>query len=163
MELLLSANFKPKRTILLAYGFDEETFGYHGAGNLSALIHSRYGDDGLAVIVDEGATFEEAWGTVFAKPGAAEKGSTNVEITIRSPGGHSSIPRDHTSIGILSELIYLLESTQYPTRLYDENPYSTQLQCLPVDIKSGSRPKTHQNSPSSVDYYSTTDDTKNIL
>ncbi|KAH9216714.1 carboxypeptidase [Leptodontidium sp. 2 PMI_412] len=129
VSLLLSANFSPRRTILLAYGFDEETFGYHGAGNLSALIHSRYGDDGLAVVVDEGASFEEAWGTVFAKPGAAEKGSTNVEITIRSPGGHSSIPRDHTSIGILSELIYLIESTQYPTRLYDENPYFTQLQC----------------------------------
>lgn len=129
MELLLSANFVPKRTLLLAYGFDEETFGYHGAGNLSAVLHSRYGDDGLAVVVDEGASFEEAWGTVFAKPGAAEKGSTNVEITIRSPGGHSSIPRDHTSIGILSELIYLIESTQYPTRLYDENPYFTQLQC----------------------------------
>lgn len=80
-------------------------------------------------MVDEGASFEEAWGTVFAKPGAAEKGSTNVEITVRSPGGHSSIPRDHTSIGILSELIYLIESTQYPTRLYDENPYFTQLQC----------------------------------
>ncbi|PVH75171.1 carboxypeptidase S [Cadophora sp. DSE1049] len=129
VEHLLSANFSPKRTLLLAYGFDEETFGYHGAGNLSAVLHSRYGDDGLAVVVDEGASFEEAWGTVFAKPGAAEKGSTNVEITVRSPGGHSSIPRDHTSIGILSELIYLIESTQYPTRLYDENPYFTQLQC----------------------------------
>ncbi|CZT42937.1 related to CPS1-gly-X carboxypeptidase YSCS precursor [Rhynchosporium secalis] len=129
IDLLLSANFIPKRTILLSYGFDEETFGYHGAGNISAVLHERYGDDGLAVVVDEGAGFEEAWGTVFAKPGAAEKGSTNVEITVRTPGGHSSIPRDHTSIGILSEMVYLIESTQYPTRLYDENPYYTQLQC----------------------------------
>ncbi|KAK0122605.1 hypothetical protein ONS96_009645 [Cadophora gregata f. sp. sojae] len=129
VELLISANFAPKRTLILAYGFDEETFGYHGAGNLSAVLHSRYGDDGLAVVVDEGASFESTWGTLFAKPGAAEKGSTNVEITVRSPGGHSSIPRDHTSIGILSEFIYLIESTQYPTRLYDENPYFTQLQC----------------------------------
>ncbi|KAL2063112.1 hypothetical protein VTL71DRAFT_6184 [Oculimacula yallundae] len=129
ISLLLDANFVPKRTILLSYGFDEETFGYHGAGNISSLLQSRYGDDGLAVVVDEGASFEEAWGTVFAKPGAAEKGATNVEITVRTPGGHSSIPRDHTSIGILSEIVYLIESTQYPTRLYDENPYYTQLQC----------------------------------
>jgi Gly-Xaa carboxypeptidase len=93
------------------------------------VLHERYGDDGLAVVVDEGAGFEEAWGTLFAKPGSAEKGSINVYVTVRSPGGHSSIPHDHTSIGILSELVYLLESTQYPTRLYEENPYFTQLQC----------------------------------
>ncbi|KUJ21139.1 carboxypeptidase S [Mollisia scopiformis] len=129
VELLLAAKFEPKRTILLSYGFDEETHGFHGAGNISAVLHERYGDDGLAVVVDEGAGFEEAWGTLFAKPGAAEKGSTNVVITVRSPGGHSSIPHDHTSIGILSELVYLIESTQYRTKLYDENPYFTQLQC----------------------------------
>jgi Gly-Xaa carboxypeptidase len=129
VELLLEAEFKPKRTILLSFGFDEETFGYHGAGNLSEFIHKRYGNDGLAVIIDEGAGFENAWGTTFAKPGAAEKGSANVAITVRSPGGHSSIPPDHTSIGILSELITSIEATQYPTRLYDENPYFTQLQC----------------------------------
>jgi Gly-Xaa carboxypeptidase len=129
VELLLAAGFKPKRTLLLSFGFDEESFGYHGAGNLSAVLHDRYGDDGLAVVVDEGAGFEEAWGTLFAKPGAAEKGSINVYVTVRSPGGHSSIPHDHTSIGILSELVYLLESAQYPTRLYKENPYFTQLQC----------------------------------
>lgn len=129
IELLLEAKFKPKRTILLSFGFDEETFGYHGAGNLSAFIHARYGPDSLAVIIDEGAGFENAWGTTFAKPGAAEKGSANVAITVRAPGGHSSIPPDHTSIGILSELITLIEATQYPTRLYDENPYFTQLQC----------------------------------
>lgn len=62
-------------------------------------------------------------------PGAAEKGATDVTIAVRSPGGHSSIPHDHTSIGILSELVYLIESTQYPTRLYDENPYFAQLIC----------------------------------
>ncbi|KAK6586713.1 hypothetical protein PZA11_000003 [Diplocarpon coronariae] len=127
---LLEAKFEPKRTVLLANGFDEETFGYHGAKNLCSVIRERYGDDGLAIVVDEGATFEEAWGTTFAKPGGtSEKGSTDVTITIGSPVGHSSIPHDHTSVGFLSEVIYLIESTQYPTRLYDENPHFTQLQC----------------------------------
>lgn len=69
MELLLQAKFEPRRTLLLAYGFDEEISGYHGAAHISAALHDRYGDDGLAVIVDEGATFEKTWGTVFAKPG----------------------------------------------------------------------------------------------
>lgn len=128
-EALLDAGFQPRRTILLSFGYDEESFGYHGAGNLSAAIHDRYGNDGVAVVIDEGAGFERAWGTLFAKPGTAEKGSTNVELIIRTPGGHSSIPRDHTSIGILSELITKIEATQYRTSLDEENPYFTQLQC----------------------------------
>ncbi|EFX05662.1 carboxypeptidase [Grosmannia clavigera kw1407] len=129
-ELLLQAGFQPRRTILLAFGFDEETFGFHGAGNLSAVIRDRYSHSGgLAAIIDEGANFEQAWGTLFAKPGTAEKGLTNVEVVVRTPGGHSSIPQDHTSIGILSELITRIEASQYRTRLDEQNPYYTQLQC----------------------------------
>ena len=71
----------------------------------------------------------EAWGTVFAAPGTGEKGYTDVHITIRMPGGHSSIPVDHTSIGVLSELITKIEAEQYPTYLEDDNPYLGQLQC----------------------------------
>lgn len=129
-ELLLEAGFQPRCTLLLAFGYDEETFGYHGAGNLSAVIRDRYGSSGgLAAIVDEGAGFEQAWGTVFAKPGTAEKGATNVDVVVRTPGGHSSVPQDHTGIGILSELITKVEATQYRTHLDEKNPYYAQLQC----------------------------------
>ncbi|KAJ9150454.1 Carboxypeptidase [Pleurostoma richardsiae] len=128
-ELLLQAGFQPKRTLILSFGYDEESFGYHGAGNLSAVIRDRYGKDGLAVVIDEGAGIEQAWGTVFAKPGTTEKGSTNVEVVVRTPGGHSSIPRDHTGIGIISDLITKIEATQYPTHLDERNPYYSQLHC----------------------------------
>jgi Gly-Xaa carboxypeptidase len=129
LELLLEANFEPKRTILLSFGFDEECSGTRGAAHLAAVIQERYGNDGIAVIVDEGSGFEEAWGLALAKPGVAEKGYSDVHITVRKPGGHSSVPTDHTSIGILSELITKIESEQYPPRLVDSNPYYTQLQC----------------------------------
>ncbi|KAK4112705.1 carboxypeptidase S [Canariomyces notabilis] len=129
LELLLEAEFKPKRTILLSFGFDEECSGTRGAAHLSSFIQKRYGTDGIAAIVDEGSGYEEVWGTLFAKPGTAEKGYTDLHITVRTPGGHSSIPSDHTSIGILSELITKIEAEQYPTRLVDKNPYYTQLQC----------------------------------
>ncbi|KAK0718588.1 hypothetical protein B0T26DRAFT_741486 [Lasiosphaeria miniovina] len=129
VELLLQAGFEPKRTLLLSFGFDEECGGQQGASSLSSAIQKRYGDDSVAVIVDEGATFERAWGVLFAKPGTAEKGYTDVKITVRMPGGHSSIPPQHTSIGVLSELIVRLEDGQYRTHLEDENPYYTQLQC----------------------------------
>lgn len=129
LQLLLEANFQPKRTIILSFGFDEEVSGRRGASALSAFLQKRYGKDGVAVIVDEGAGFEETWGTLFAKPGTAEKGYVDVKVTVRMPGGHSSIPSDHTSIGVLSELITKIESEQYPTRLVEENPYYSQLQC----------------------------------
>lgn len=129
MELLLETGFEPKRTILLSFGFDEECSGKQGAQKLSAFIHERYGDDGIAVIVDEGANYEKSWGTLFFKPGTAEKGYIDVSITVRMPGGHSSVPSDHTSIGVLSEIIRRIESEQYRTQLATENPYYTQLQC----------------------------------
>ncbi len=92
LEVLLEAKFEPKRTVLLAFGFDEESSGYNGAGSLAPFIQKRYGDDSLAVIVDEGSTFEESWGTLFAKPGTAEKDtptstspSARRAATLRSP------------------------------------------------------------------------------
>lgn len=129
LESLIEAKYEPKRTVVLSFGFDEECSGRQGAASLAAFLHERYGDDGLAVIVDEGSGFEEVWGTLFAKPGTGEKGYTDVQITVRMPGGHSSIPSDHTSIGVMSELITLIEAKQYPTRLVEENPYYTQLHC----------------------------------
>jgi Gly-Xaa carboxypeptidase len=129
VELLLNAGFKPKRSVVLPFGFDEEISGREGAGHLAPFLHERYGDNGIAAIVDEGATFEEAWGRVFAKPGVGEKGYTDVHIVVRMPGGHSSVPSDHTSIGVASELIQAIESEQYKTFLASNNPYLGQLYC----------------------------------
>lgn len=129
MELFLEAGFKPKRSIVLSFGFDEEISGREGAGSLAPFLLERYGEDSFAAIVDEGAGFEKAWDTVFALPGTGEKGYTDVYITVRYPGGHSSIPTDHTSIGILSEIITKVEAEQYPTHLVDSNPYLGTLEC----------------------------------
>ena len=132
VEVLLGAGdgaFAPRRTVLLAFGFDEECAGAQGAMRISAFLRDRYGDDGLAVIVDEGAAYGRTWGTLFFTPGTGEKGYVNVDVTVRMPGGHSSVPPDHTSIGVLGELISRLEADRYPTRLADENPYYAQLQC----------------------------------
>jgi Gly-Xaa carboxypeptidase len=126
---LLEAGFRPKRTVLLSFGFDEECSGTQGAGTLAPAIEARYGKDGVAVVVDEGSTFERVWGTLFAKPGTGEKGHYDVEVEVKLPGGHSSIPAPHTSIGVLSEFVTLVEADMYETRLDDANPYLQQLQC----------------------------------
>ncbi|KAK3675851.1 hypothetical protein LTR78_004492 [Recurvomyces mirabilis] len=129
LELLLAADFKPKRTIIMSFGFDEEISGRQGAGHLSKFLIDRYGEDSIAAIVDEGAGFSEQWGQVFALPGVAEKGYTDVSIIVRYPGGHSSIPTDHTSIGIASEIISKIESVRYPTYIADESPMLGLMQC----------------------------------
>ena len=129
VELLINADFKPKRTLILSFGFDEEISGRQGAGHLAPFLLQRYGEHSIAAIVDEGANFEKIWGTSFAKPGVGEKGYTDITATVRMPGGHSSIPSDHTSIGVLSDLITLVEAHPYPTKLDDQNPYLAQLQC----------------------------------
>lgn len=81
VELLLDADYKPKRTIVLSFGFDEESSGGEGAGHLSKFLHERYGDDGVAAIVDEGMGYTEAFGRGYAVPGVAEKVSTSTYLS----------------------------------------------------------------------------------
>ncbi|RDW95194.1 carboxypeptidase S [Coleophoma crateriformis] len=129
VELLLKADFTPERTVLISLGFDEESAGTGGAGSLSTVILDKYGKDSIAIIVDEGSGISDIWGHTFASPGVAEKGSVNVLVTVRMPGGHSSVPPPHTSIGVMSELVSLIEASTYQTFLDDKNPYYSQLVC----------------------------------
>ncbi|KAK4498733.1 hypothetical protein PRZ48_009243 [Zasmidium cellare] len=129
VELLLNAEWEPKRTIVLSFGFDEESSGYQGAGHLAPFLLERYGKNGVAAIIDEGMGYTQSFGQGYAVPGVGEKGYTDISVVVRTPGGHSSIPPDHTSIGILSELVTAIEAHQYPTYLADENPYLGFLQC----------------------------------
>jgi Gly-Xaa carboxypeptidase len=109
IEALVGANFAPQRTVILSFGFDEEVGGPRGAQYLAQFLLKRYGHNGVAVIVDEGAVNVESWGRDWAIPGVAEKGAVDVDITVRMPGGHSSIPPQHNGIGVASELISLIE------------------------------------------------------
>lgn len=129
VELLLKAEFVPERTVLISLGFDEESAGYRGAGTLASSIRDRYGPNSVATIVDEGSGISTIWGHTFASPGVAEKGAIDVIATIRMPGGHSSVPPPHTSIGVISELVQLVETHTYPTYLDGKNPYYSQLVC----------------------------------
>jgi len=129
IELLLQAKYEPKRTLVLSFGFDEEISGLHGASKLASFLIDRYGKDGAAVILDEGAGIANAWGTNFAVPGVAEKGYIDVEVILRMPGGHSSVPPPHNGIGVMAELITQIEANPYESRLHKENPFLSLLQC----------------------------------
>ncbi|KAF7335832.1 Gly-x carboxypeptidase [Mycena venus] len=97
IETLLENGFTPTRTIVAAFGFDEEASGLEGAGELAKVLLGAYGQDGLAFIVDEGDGISKTFGTVVAYPCVAEKGYLDVVVEVTSPGGHSSVPPDHTA------------------------------------------------------------------
>nr|CDI56321.1 probable CPS1-Gly-X carboxypeptidase YSCS precursor [Melanopsichium pennsylvanicum 4] len=136
LESLLKADYKPQRTVVCSFGFDEESSGSQGGVELANFLHGRYGDDGVAMIVDEGGEISFDLGIPVAAPTVAEKGYLDVKVTVNTPGGHSSAPRQHTSIGFLSQLITAIEAHPYsPTiqilgKKHDEvNPALQYLQC----------------------------------
>jgi carboxypeptidase PM20D1 len=119
VELLLSQDFRPRRTIHLAFGHDEELGGHRGAGRLAAAIAGR--TKRLAFLVDEGGVVSEGIVPGVSRPvamiGVAEKAALNVELTVTAAGGHSSMPPRHTAVGILSRAITRLEEHPLPARL----------------------------------------------
>ncbi|KAF2863440.1 Zn-dependent exopeptidase [Piedraia hortae CBS 480.64] len=129
VEGLLKAGFVPRRTTVLAFGFDEEISGLQGARYVAGSLRERYGDDGVAAIVDEGFGMADLWGRRFAIPGVGEKGYTDVKVSVRLQGGHSSVPPRHTAIGILAKLITEIEGETYTPYLDQQNPVGEMLQC----------------------------------
>lgn len=86
VTLLLEQGFQPRRTLILAYGMDEESKGYEGAGHISEHLESIYGQDGIALILDEGGLgIGEMYGSGFALPATGEKGYLDVNFTLVSP------------------------------------------------------------------------------
>ncbi|KAF7323581.1 Carboxypeptidase S [Mycena kentingensis (nom. inval.)] len=142
IEVLLEKGFKPTRTVVLSFGFDEEAGGYHGAGHLGPALLERFGPDSMAMIVDEGSGFAESHGAIFASPGVGEKGHANVNVEVQTPGGHSSVPPEHTSIGMLAAIIVHLENNPPVPALTPGTPVFQMQQCLaahapdlPKDLK----------------------------
>ncbi|BGP39897.1 hypothetical protein JCM10449v2_003853 [Rhodotorula kratochvilovae] len=133
VTLLLSnpTPFNPRRTVLLAFGFDEESRGYGGAGEIARVLEERYGQDGIAFLVDEGGlgVGETAYGVPMALPATTEKGYLNVNFTLFTAGGHSSVPPEHSGIGLLSSIITTLESHPFSPSLPLSSPVFSTLEC----------------------------------
>ena len=128
IEKLLTTDFVPQRTIILAFGTDEESKGL-SALQLSQHLEAIYGRHGIQMILDEGSAFEELYGQMYAVPGIAEKGYLDAIITISMPGGHSSIPPDHTAIGILSQILVEVERDTYDVALSESSPLYQAMVC----------------------------------
>jgi carboxypeptidase PM20D1 len=118
-EYLLTEKFQPERTVYLAFGHDEEIDGNKGAAKIAELLRSRQVQ--LEYVLDEGGNVTDGiianLSTPVALIGIAEKGYVSVELAIDTPGGHSSMPPDHTAIAAISRAIDRLEKAPFPSRI----------------------------------------------
>jgi len=115
VETLAKQGFKPKRTVIIASGGDEEVTG-QGAPAAAALLKSRgikaefVLDEGLAVLTDNPISHGKV-----AVIGTAEKGYATLRVTARAPGGHSSAPpADAGGVVTLSKAVVAIAGKPFP-------------------------------------------------
>lgn len=131
METLLSnSSWTPKRTIIMAFGFDEESSGRRGAGFIAPYLESKYGKDSMVMILDEGGLGMQLIDDIlYALPGVSEKGHIDIWYELHVQGGHSSLPFPHTGIGIISEIVTTLEANPYKPMLSEGSPVHNHFVC----------------------------------
>ncbi|HUP62483.1 MAG TPA: M20 family peptidase [Thermoanaerobaculia bacterium] len=117
IDSLLRDGFRPNRTILLAFGHDEEIGGTEGAAAVARLLISR--GVRLHAVVDEGGIVTRDGIKGLDKPvaliGIAEKGSASVELLASGAGGHSSMPPPRTQVGEIASAIERVQTNPFPT------------------------------------------------
>ncbi|CAH0033766.1 unnamed protein product [Clonostachys rhizophaga] len=132
VEALASmSEWAPRRSVILAFGFDEECSGYRGAGSIAKHLLDKYGPNGLAMILDEGTggISPSEDGTLYAPVGVLEKGHVDVTFDLAVRGGHSSTPPSHSGIGIAAEIVAALEAHVYEPRINTDSPVFGRLVC----------------------------------
>ena len=117
-ERLLARGYRPKQTIYLAFGHDEERGGT-GAQAMAALLKQRGANIGLGL--DEGyAVLDGVIGGVtapIAMIGIGEKGYVSLELTATGAGGHSSMPANDNSAVRIARAVERLSDNQMPARI----------------------------------------------
>jgi carboxypeptidase PM20D1 len=135
-EALIAKGFQPKRTIMFAFGHDEEIGGRNGNAKIAALLVERKIE--LEFVVDEGGMISNGALPGIAAPvalvGIAEKGSVTLELTAKSAGGHSSAPPaiKETAIGRLAHAIEKLGDTPPFESGFDDTTRGTVVGMMPA-------------------------------
>lgn len=118
-EQLLAAGFTPDRTLVFAFGHDEEISGRQGATALA----ERMRELGLHFtwMVDEGGMLISdnpmLAGKTVAMVNIAEKGYLTLTLEATGEGGHSSNPPAVSTIGRLANALARIEANPFSPRL----------------------------------------------
>ena len=119
VETLAASGFKPRQTIYIASGHDEEIGGEQGGKAIAELLKSR--GVKLDFVLDEGLLITEGVLKGLDRPvaliGTAEKGYLTLALEAKARPGHSSMPLPDTAIGMLSAALARLEDRQMPAAI----------------------------------------------
>ncbi|MBS0275075.1 MAG: M20 family peptidase [Proteobacteria bacterium] len=106
-ERLAESGFTPERTIMFAFGQDEEVGGSEGNANMAKVLAARHVH--FAWVLDEGgAILNEPFPGVqqpVAFIAVAEKGYLTLQLVAHGTGGHSSRPTSDLAIARLSDAV----------------------------------------------------------
>lgn len=134
VETLLEFGYTPKRTVILAFGFDEEISGFQGAKRMAEHLAERYGRYGIALLVDEGPgiVHHKELATTYAVPGLAEKGIFNANISVHMEAGHSAFSADDNdnSIAVMAAIIRRIHDNPMYSEVQASDPLLQVAFCL---------------------------------
>ncbi|MEU8894416.1 M20/M25/M40 family metallo-hydrolase [Nocardia sp. NPDC048505] len=119
VEAALHAGVRPRRTIYLAFGHDEEVFGDRGAVLMARRLRER--NVRADLLLDEGGVITLGVADGVDVPVATvmvgEKGYATVRLSVSEVGGHSSMPGRQTAVGRLARAVARVQDNPMPTRL----------------------------------------------
>lgn len=137
-EALAKSGWTPRRTIMFAFGHDEEVSGA-GAEQTFALLKSR--NVTPLMVLDEGYAVLDNFpltGKPAALIGVAEKGYTSLRITAETEGGHSSRPPRESGAVRIARAIVALEENQMPADL-SAAPFNEMIAAAAADLPYATR------------------------
>ena len=129
-ESLLAEGFVPPRSLVFAFGHDEEISGKEGAGKIAQRMRELGWH--FAWMVDEGGMLLSdnplLPDKVMAIVNVTEKAYLTLTLTATGEGGHSSTPPKVSTIGRLSAALQRIENNPSATRLVE--PVTTMLETI---------------------------------
>ena len=122
VETLLEDGFVPERTIYLCFGHNEEIVAGENNGAQCIMETLKARGVRLDSTIDEGGAILPANVKGILKGnlagiGIAEKGNTDIRITVHAKGGHSSQPPQHTGVGLVADVVHDLEKHQFKAKM----------------------------------------------
>lgn len=118
LEAALQNGYKPQNDLYLSFSGEEEIDGdsckdivshLEGKGVVPAMVL----DEGGAVVQNVFPGVKEECALI----GVAEKGSVNMDLELKSSGGHASTPPPKTVMGKLAKAVTRMESKPFPRHL----------------------------------------------
>ena len=132
-DALAKSGWTPKRTVIFAFGHDEEVSGA-GAEAIFALLKTR--NVTPAMVLDEGYAVLDNYpltGKSAALIGVAEKGYISLQITANTEGGHSSRPPPESGAVRIARALVALEENQMPADL-SAPPFNEMIEAVSADL-----------------------------